>query len=133
MARRNRPSAKVHSAPNRTMLSILATGTLIRNPERRTSATGKTYGTALVRVAVDGEEAVLLSVIVFSETVVTALLGLSKGDVLAVTGTAKLTAWERNGEQHHGMSMIASRVMTAYEAGKHRKQAQATQGGSAPA
>ena len=36
---------------------------------------------------------------------------------------AKLTSWEKDGEEKHGLSVVADKVMTAYAAGKARKAA----------
>jgi single-stranded DNA-binding protein len=88
----------------------------------RQSFAGKTYATASMRVAIDGEEAVLASLIAFSDTAVAALLALTKGDALAVSGRGKLTSWEKDGQQHHGLSVVADQVLTLYALDKRRKQ-----------
>ncbi len=105
------------------MLSTLASGTLIADPRRRTSATGKDYGTAALRVPVEDGEALIASLICFDEHAVTALLALAKGDACAVAGRAKLSTWEKNGEQRHGLSVTVDRVLTVYAAGKMRRKA----------
>jgi hypothetical protein len=71
------------------MLAALCTGTLIRDPQRRESAKGSTYVTALLRVPVNGDDPVLVSVIAFNTTVVEQLLALSRGDAISVTGRAE--------------------------------------------
>lgn len=103
------------------MLSTLASGTLIADPRRRTSATGKDYATAALRVPVEDGEALIASLICFDEHAVTALLALAKGDACAVAGRAKLSTWEKDGQQRHGLSVTVDRVLTAYHAGKMRK------------
>ena len=105
------------------MLSVLASGSLVADPVSRTSATGKTYATCSLRVPVDGDEAVLVSVIGFSEPVVLALLALAKGDAVSICGRAKLTSWEKDGAQRRGLSVTADRVLTAYGVAKQRKAA----------
>jgi len=52
------------------MLTALASGTLVRDPQQRTTAAGKSYGTALMRCPVEGDEPVLVSVIAFNEAAV---------------------------------------------------------------
>jgi len=111
------------------MLSILASGTLVRDPESRTSAAGKSYATAQLRVPTEGEAAVLVSVIAFSTTAVEALLAHAKGDTIAVTGRGKLTAWEKDGEQRHGLSVVVEGVLSAYQLEKRRSRAQGDAGG----
>jgi single-stranded DNA-binding protein len=100
-------------------LSILATGQLIRDPERRTSKAGKPFVTAQLRTPTE-EESVLISVICFDTTACDKLARLRKGDDVAVTGRAKSTTWEKNGEIRSGLSVVASGVLTTYEAGKRR-------------
>ncbi len=52
-----------------------------------------------------------------------ALLALHKGDALAIAGRAKLSSWTKDGEEKHGLSVVADRVLSAYAAGKARKAA----------
>lgn len=117
------------------MLTTLAAGTLVRDPESRTSAAGKSYATALLRVPCEGEDAALVSVVAFSENACTALLALAKGDSVAVTGRAKLTSWTaRDGEQKHGISVVADGVLSQYQVDKRRARARGeSENGKAPA
>lgn len=103
------------------MLSILASGTLVADPKSRQSAAGKAYATALLRVPAEDTDAVLVSVICFNADSVVALLALQRGDSCSIAGRAKLTSWTKDGEQKHGLSVTADRVMSAYAAGKARK------------
>lgn len=106
------------------MLNVLAIGTLIQDPRERTSSAGKAYCTALVRVAVEDAEPMLVSVIAFAPDAVAALLALGKGDSCAIAGRGKLTQWTgQDGAEKHGLSVVADRVLTAYQAGKARKAA----------
>jgi single-stranded DNA-binding protein len=100
-------------------LSILAQGAMTSDPMERTSNAGKPFVTAQLRVATY-DESMLVSVICFDTTACDKLARLKKGDAVAVTGRAKPTAWEKNGEQRHGLSVVAGGVLTAYEAGKRR-------------
>ncbi len=65
----------------------------------------------------------MLSIITFNASAVQALLTLAKGDALAIVGRAKLSTWEKDGGEKHGLSVVADRVLTAYQAGKQRKAA----------
>lgn len=103
------------------MLTVLVSGTLTRDPVERTSAAGKPYVTALLRVPCEDADALLCSLIAFAPDAVRALMALAKGDSLAVAGRAKLNSWERDGEQQHGLSVVADRVLSAYQAGKVRR------------
>ncbi len=105
------------------MLNVLASGTLVSDPKRRTSTTGKDYATGTMRVPAEDAEAMLVSIITFTADAVAALLALSKGDSCAIAGRAKLTSWTKDGGEKHGLSVVADRVLTAYQAGKARKAA----------
>lgn len=50
-----------------------------------------------------------------------AILALTKGDSVMIAGRAKLTSWEIGGEQEHGLSVVADKVLTVYAAGNARK------------
>jgi len=107
------------------MLSVLASGTLVRDPEQRTSAAGKPYATALMRVPAEDTDPTLASLIAFERDAVAALLALTRGDSLAVAGRGKLTSWTKDGEEHHGLSVVVEQVLTLYAIEKRRKQTQA--------
>jgi len=109
-------------------LQVLASGTLVRDPEARTSQAGRRYATGLLRVPVDGDEAVLVSLIAFSQTAAEALLANAKGDSIAVTGRAKLTSWEKDGEQRHGLSVVVEGVLSPYQLEKRRSRARGDAG-----
>ena len=106
------------------MLSVLASGNLVRDPQRRKSAAGKDFVTALMRVPAEESESILASLIAFSKPAVEALLKLKQGDALAVSGRGSLRSWDSNGETKHGVSVVVDVVMTVYQAGARRKQAQ---------
>lgn len=110
------------------MLSVLASGTLVSDPRARTTAAGKAYATAALRVACEDAEAMLVSVIAFDAGAVAALLALQKGDACAIAGRAKLTSWEKAGEQKHGLSVTADKVLTIYQIDKKRRQASQPEG-----
>jgi single-stranded DNA-binding protein len=104
------------------MLSVLAQGTLVSDPQRRISAAGKPFCTALLRVPADDAEALLLNAIAFELDIVDQLTGLKKGDSCAVTGRGRLTAWTgRDGTERHGLGLTVDNVLTIYQAGKRRK------------
>ncbi len=63
----------------------------------------------------------LASLICFNADAVQALLALSKGDACAIAGRGKLNTWEKDNEQRYGLSVVADRVLTAYQVGKARK------------
>src|SRR5262245_22473168 len=96
-------------------LIILATGTLTADPVRRTSGAGKDFATAIMRVPVNGDEAILVSCIAFGATA-QVLLAHAKGDSIAVTGRAKLTEWTaKDGAIRHGLSVTVEALLTPHQ------------------
>jgi single-stranded DNA-binding protein len=105
-------------------LHCMALGTLVADPVRRTSAAGKPFVTASLRVPCDGAEPFLASLIAFSQTAADALAQHGKGDALVVGGRANLKAWMgRDGQEQHGLSIVVESVMSEYQFGKRRKPA----------
>jgi len=75
-----------------------------------------------MRVPIEGDETMLVSLIAFSESATASLVALSKGHLLPVAGRAKLSSWEHDGVQHHGLSVVAQNVMMLYQLTRKRKQ-----------
>src|SRR5260370_39665332 len=109
------------------MLNVLLTGTLVAHPKQRQASNGNAFATAMVRAPVEDADALFVSVITFSESAVAALMALTKGDAIAVTGRAKLKTWDRDGEQKHGMDVGAEQVLTGYQADKRLRQGRTEQ------
>ena len=109
-------------------LALLAQGTLVQDPQSRISGKGRAYATALLRAAIVGEEAMLLSLIAFSDTAVGDLLELRKGDQIAITGSGKPSSWTgRDGKECHGLSVTVERVLGLYEVRQRRKATDKTE------
>jgi single-stranded DNA-binding protein len=107
------------------MIDVLAQGRLVRAPERRTSATGKDYATALLAVATEGDDSLLASCVAFRPEAVAALLALDKGDAAAITGRAKLRTWTAgDGALKTGLSVVVDQVLTLYAVKRKREAVQ---------
>jgi single-stranded DNA-binding protein len=92
-------------------LFVLATGTLVSDPIRRSGAKGD-FATASLRVATD-EGAILVSVIAFSD-LASQLLTYQQGSAVAISGRARLSEWVgRDGTEHHGLSLVADQIAGA--------------------
>lgn len=105
-------------------LHVLAQGSLVSDPQERTSAAGKPYCIASLRVPMDGEESMLASLIAFDAAAVQALLQLHKGDPVSVAGEGKLTSWTgKDGQEKHGLSVTVRVAMSVYQARKRRRDA----------
>jgi single-stranded DNA-binding protein len=103
-------------------LFILATGTLIADPQRRTSQSGKTFVTGTFAHADRGRRRVALGHCLRSGRLCWAAQPEKRRlDSCSITGRAKLTAWTgKDGEHRHGLSVVAERVMTVYAVSKRR-------------
>lgn len=93
-------------------LWAMAAGTLIADPQRRTSAKGTEFATATLRAQTDAD-AVLVSVIAFGE-IGDRLLQLRAGAPVAVSGKASLRTWVgKDGATRVGLSLAASEIAAA--------------------
>lgn len=101
------------------MLEVLLSGKLLRDPQTRTGQSGKPFTTALVRVPTEREESILVNVIAFQEAG-GKLAKLKAGDAVNMAGSGKLSAWEKDGETHHGLSVTASAILSAWDVKKRR-------------
>src|ERR1700682_1813088 len=87
-------------------------GTLTADPVERTTAAGKPYITASVRVPGERENAALVSVVAFNEEAREDLEQLKKGASISIAGPAELRTWVgRDGKEHTSVSMVADRVL----------------------
>lgn len=109
-------------------LYILVTDTLVGDPARRSGAKGD-FATATIRVATD-DGAILASAIAFGDGA-EQLLGHRQSDTVAAAGRGRLTEWTgRDGEQHHGLSLVVDQIASAAsarraDAGRRRSPHQA--------
>jgi single-stranded DNA-binding protein len=70
---------------------VLVSGSLFKNPELKTSKSGKSYATASIRTAsTDNSAADFWNLLIFSTSVQEELLRLNEGDKLAVQGSLRL-------------------------------------------
>jgi single-stranded DNA-binding protein len=91
-------------------LYLLATGTLIGDPQCREGAKGP-FTTVTIRAG-NGDEAILVSAIAFGAEG-ERLLELGRGDAVSISGKARLTAWTgRDGAERHGLSVVAEQLTT---------------------
>ena len=84
---------------------------MIADPVERRGANDKPCAGCTIRVACDDGEPILVSVISYKEDVVAALLALRRGNACAIAGRATLGSWERDGEERHGLYVVAERVL----------------------
>jgi single-stranded DNA-binding protein len=91
---------------------MLATGTLVSDPVRRTGQSGADYATATIRCG-SGDDATWISIVAFNDSG-ERLLELIKADAVSPAGRAELSAWTgRDGAERRGLRIVASEIAAA--------------------
>ncbi len=104
-------------------IDALVTGRLHAPPERRTSASGREFVTARLRVAV-GSESLLCSVIAFDAKACDALLALSPGEAVALAGELTPKLWQPEGKALRvALDLLAHGVLSTYTVRRKRRAA----------
>ena len=103
------------------MIDALISGRLYSKPAQRTAKNGNPFATATVRAAAGNGDALFVSVIAFSSSVVTALLALSDGESVCLAGELAPKVWtDRNGETRPGLDLVAHAVLSPYHVTRRR-------------
>ncbi len=101
------------------MFSVLLSGKLTKNPKPGTSKIGNPYCTASIRVPVQGQredepDCVFASVIAFGADA-EQLARLGAGDSLSLTGSARLSSWEKDGKVSTGLNVTVTGLLSPYK------------------
>ncbi|HEU0228931.1 MAG TPA: single-stranded DNA-binding protein [Burkholderiaceae bacterium] len=105
------------------MIDALIAGKLYGVPKQGTGKNGNTYATAKVKVATGSGDMLLCGVIAFDEKAQAALLALTDGDSVALSGALTPKVYQaRDGEHRPGLDMVAQVVTTAYHV-RHKRAA----------
>ena len=97
------------------MIDGLIAGKLYGQPKQGTGKNGSPYVVAKVRAASGDGEALLVNVITFDADAGRALLALSEGDSVALSGALTPKVWtDRDGVTKPALDMVAQVVTTAY-------------------
>jgi len=108
------------------MIDALIAGRLHRAARSRTSSSGKCFTTAVVRVPTRDGNAIFVNVICFDEGPADALLALSDGDSVAISGelTPKVYV-PPQGEPRPALDLLAHSVISVYHVARRRKSVRA--------
>jgi single-stranded DNA-binding protein len=99
----------------------LISGSLFRNPERKTSKAGKPYVTATVKAAA-GNESEFWRLIVFSESAQAELMRLADGDKLSAQGSMKIEFYRSNdGSEKLSRTLMVDGVLALKPAPREKK------------
>lgn len=104
------------------MIDALIAGRLHGKPASRTGPSGKSFVVAKVRTPLADGETIFVSVISFDKGVGAALLALSDGDSVALSGELKSKVWQpKEGEAKPALDLVAHAVLTAYHVSRKRQ------------
>jgi single-stranded DNA-binding protein len=107
-------------------IDALVSGRLHGAPKSRTAKSGLRYATGVVRASFRDGNAMFVNVIAFAEAAVAALLALSDGDSVALSGelTPKVYV-PSQGDPRPSADLLAHAVLTEYQVVRKRKAVQA--------
>jgi len=92
---------------------VILAGNLTADPELRYTPSGKAVGDLRLAVTTkfkDTEDTVFVSVTVWDRQAETCAEYLSKGSPVLIEGRLKLDTWEKDGQKHSKISVVARRV-----------------------
>jgi single-stranded DNA-binding protein len=104
------------------MIRALVTGTLLRNPEERTSKNGNAYATATLKIA-EGSGSAFVRVSAFADDARDELASLHGGDTVTVVGPLEVSTYERDGETRIGLSIMPDRLVSLRKERRQRGKA----------
>lgn len=101
------------------MFNVLITGKLTKMPKLALGKNGAPYCTAALRVPVQGNredepDHLFASAIAFGADA-EKLGRLATGDIVSLSGNAKLSHWEKDGRTQTGVNVTVNGVLTAYQ------------------
>lgn len=104
------------------MIDALIAGRLHGPPKIRTSQSGKRFATCTVRTATRDGAALFVNVIAFHAGAITALLALSDGDSVAISGELTPKVYiPQEGEPRPSLDLLAHAVLTEYHVERNRR------------
>ena len=103
------------------MIDALIAGRVHGQPTSRTGKSGKPFAVAKVRAAAGDGESLFVSAIAFDEAPCRALLALSDGDSVALTGSLTPKTWtDKEGNTRPSIDLVAHAVLTTYHVTRKR-------------
>ena len=103
------------------MIDALIAGRVCGQPAERTSKNGKPFAVAKVRAAGGDGESLFVNAIAFDEAPCKALLALSDGDSVALSGSLTPKVWtDKEGNTRPALDLVAHQVLTSYHSTRKR-------------
>ena len=100
--------------------SVLVSGKLFRDPERKMSKSLRPFVSATVKDG-DGDGVIFWKLLVFSEIISETLMALHAGDAVAVAGSFKVELYEKGGVQRLGYTLFVDGVLAARQPRRERR------------
>ena len=114
------------------MIDALIAGKVYGQPVQKTGKQGNPFAIAKVRAAAGDGESLFVNVIAFDPDTVAALLALSDGDSVALSGSLTPKVWtDKEGATRPAVDLVAHKVLTAYHVTRKRKAVQGNDGAEA--
>jgi single-stranded DNA-binding protein len=102
--------------------AVLVTGTLFKEPQQRTSQSGKRYVAATIKAAAeDNASSDFWSILCFSDSGQAELMRLGVNERLAVQGSLKIETYTKDGETKISRTVFVDSVMSLRAAPRDRK------------
>ena len=103
-------------------VAILVSGSIFREPQQRTSSTGRSYVTATVKSSgLDNESSDFWNVLAFGDSAQAELLRLADGDKVGIQGKPKFEVFEKDGKARISRTVFADHVLALRAPPKERK------------
>ena len=108
------------------MIDVLIAGRLYSKPQSRRSKNGNAFATAKVRTPMANGESSFVNVVAFSAAARTALLALTDGDSVAISGELKASTYtDKDGAARPSLDLTAHAVLAEYHVQRKRKAVEA--------
>lgn len=104
------------------MIDGLIAGRLYGAASERSDKSGKPFTIAKVRASTSDGEGLFVNVIAFDAAPCAALLALTDGDSVALSGSLTPKVWtDKQGSTRPSLDMVAAQVLTAYHIMEKRR------------
>jgi single-stranded DNA-binding protein len=103
-------------------VAVLVTGTLFKEPQQRTSQSGKRYVVATIKATTtDNTGSDFWSALAFGDAAGAELLRLAVGERLALQGSLKLETFSKDGETKISRTVFVDHVLAVRQPPKEKK------------
>jgi hypothetical protein len=114
-------------------VAVLVSGSIFREPQQRTSQSGKKYVTVTIKAAgADNSTLDFWNALAFGDTAGAELMRLGLNERLAVQGTMKIELFEKDGQQRISRTIFVDAVLALRAPPREKKPKPAATPAAAP-